>query len=108
MKYADGSKYHGEFHAGARAGQGTFYYANGDLFTGCWKGGKQDGQGQYIFKASGAVLAGSWSKGVMTEGTFTDKFGNEFKGDFSGDAANLAYGAGGQFTAPSGATAIAA
>ena len=70
--------------------------------------GKQDGQGQYVYKASGAVLAGSWAKGVMTEGSFTDKFGGEFRGAFTGDAASVGYASGGKFTSPNGATAIAA
>jgi hypothetical protein len=29
MKYADASKYHGEYKEGVRSGQGTCYYANG-------------------------------------------------------------------------------
>jgi hypothetical protein len=37
LKYADGSRYEGEFKNDRRHGQGTYYDANGNATTGIWK-----------------------------------------------------------------------
>ena len=89
---------------GVFSGQGTMYYANGDIYTGEWAAGKKEGNGTYIFKATEAKVAGTWAANVLVSGTFSDKYGNAYTGDF---AESGAYVAGGSFALCSGATATA-
>jgi len=108
MTYKDGSKYHGAWRDGKREGEGTFYYANGDIYSGAWQKGKKHGQGTYFYKESGAELVGTWSDGVICEGSFSDQSGGVYKGHFTGDNTNIAYVPGGVFTLASGAVSTAA
>ncbi len=60
--YADGSKYIGDFVAGAAAGQGICYYSTGNKYTGGWKANTFHGSGTMYF-ANGQVTAGTWDNG---------------------------------------------
>lgn len=60
--YADGSKYIGEFKAGAADGQGICYYSNGNKYTGFWKANSFNGEGIMYF-ANGEVTGGIWDNG---------------------------------------------
>ena len=83
-------KYHGMWKNGKRDGQGSFFYANGDIYSGEWKDGKKHGEGTYFCKATETKLVGTYVKGELTYGTFSDKFGAAFTGSF----ANGDYGEG--------------
>jgi hypothetical protein len=107
MTWASGAKYHGAFGAGKFEGQGTMFYPNGDIYTGEWAGGKKHGAGTYIFKESGTKMEGNWVANVLQSGTFSDKFGNQFTGDYQTSETNeTSYVAGGVFSLASGASAV--
>lgn len=40
----------GSFNSDSMEGQGTYYYANGDIYSGAFKAGKKHGSGQMFFK----------------------------------------------------------
>ena len=84
------------------------YYANGDIYTGHWSAGKKQGNGTYIFKESESKVAGTWAANTLVQGTFTDKFGNSYQGNFAGDAASVGYVGGGGFELASGAKHVLA
>ena len=84
------------------------YYANGDIFTGEWADGKKNGAGTYIYKESGAKVAGTWSANTLVRGIFTDKFGNSYDGAFAGSEASVGYVGGGEFSLASGAKHVLA
>merc|ERR1712113_929716 len=87
---------------GKRHGQGAFFYANGDIYTGEWEAGLKHGQGTYFCKASGATLVGKYVNGNLTNGSFTDKFRQTYTGAFAGAASSVSY-AGGDWALASGA-----
>jgi len=105
LTFSSGAKYHGNFTAGKYEGQGTMFYANGDVYTGEWKAGQKHGAGTYIHTAVSSRVSGMWVNNVLTEGTFSDKFGNAYKGAFAADATSAAFVPGAAFTLASGATA---
>lgn len=49
LMIANGNKYHGDFEAGVKHGNGVMRYMNGDKFTGEFKDGKIH-EGQMIFE----------------------------------------------------------
>jgi len=104
ITYADGSKYQGQWSKGKRHGMGAFYYANGDIYSGDWANGKKEGHGTYIYTTTQTHLKGTWVNGKCTHGTFSDRYGNAYEGDFGGDGASVAFATGGSFTLASGAT----
>jgi hypothetical protein len=50
----DGSHYAGEWKEDKKEGEGTMFYANGDVFAGHWKQERKEGEGEYIY-SSGKV-----------------------------------------------------
>jgi hypothetical protein len=67
--------YHGYFANGAKHGQGTFRYSNGDIYSGEWSKGKKHGQGTYIFKLDGSRFIGDWVDGAFVSGQWLLKSG---------------------------------
>ena len=57
-----------------RHGDGSYYFANGDIFTGGWRGGRQEGPGYQTFP-NGNLLDGSWLGG-QRDGVFIFVFPN--------------------------------
>ena len=108
MTYSSGAKYHGHWKSGKYEGNGTLFYPNGDIYTGMWAAGKKHGQGTYIFKATDTKVSGEFSHNVLQSGSFTDAYGNEFAGQFSGSAESVGYVAGGEYKLCSGATQVRA
>ena len=106
MEFSTGAKYHGTFTDGKIEGQGTMYYANGDIFTGEWMAGKKNGSGCYIFKESSTKMQGKWVENQLIEGVFSDKFGNKYTGSYAGSTSSVGY-SGGTFNLASGAIAAA-
>ena len=106
MMYASGAKYQGSWKNGKYEGEGTLFYPNGDIYSGQWMGGKKHGDATYFFKETGAKIKGVWSYGILSSGTFTDKFGNQYAGAFSGSAEAVGFVAGGTFSMASGATEV--
>jgi hypothetical protein len=80
-KYPNGY-YIGEFNNGARNGQGTFVWSDGEKYIGEWKNEKKTGQGQYLW-ANGDEYSGEWKNNNRTGfGTFIWKDGAKYSGDF--------------------------
>jgi len=88
-----GGTYLGYFHAGRRGcaeGQapdeapsdGTFTYANGDIYVGQWCAGKKQGRGTYSYAKDGTKLVGEWEKGKMTVGKWVFPNGTFYSGKF--------------------------
>ena len=80
-KYPNGY-YIGEFNNGARNGQGTFVWSDGEKYIGEWKNEKKTGQGKYLW-ANGDEYSGEWKNNNRTGfGTFIWKDGAKYSGDF--------------------------
>merc|ERR1740117_1351858 len=47
--------------------QGTFTYANNDIYVGQWQSGKKHGKGSYSYAKDGTKLIGDW---IFPNGTF--------------------------------------
>ncbi|MBK9109707.1 MAG: caspase family protein [Saprospiraceae bacterium] len=62
FKYADGSKYVGEFVDGEPVGKGICYYSNGDRYEGQWKNHSPNGEGMMYF-TSGLIYGAVWDHG---------------------------------------------
>lgn len=60
--YRDGSKYVGDFQAGAPHGNGTVYYANGDRYEGGWADHAPNGKGVMYFR-DGREVGAIWESG---------------------------------------------
>ena len=85
-----GTRYEGQRPGGVANGKGVHSFADGDRYEGDWKDGKKHGEGTYFCKATETKLVGTYVKGELTYGTFSDKFGATFTGSF----ANGDYGEG--------------
>lgn len=64
------------------AGEGTYYYANGDIYSGVWDGGLKHGEGTFLVKADESQLAGHWHKGAFVSGKWIWKDGTCWEGPF--------------------------
>ena len=65
----DKGKYNGDFKNGMRDGQGTYNYANGDVYEGHWQSNERSGPGKYSFKESGCSLTTTWHNGNPEPGS---------------------------------------
>jgi radial spoke head protein 1 len=75
--YPDASHYVGEFVGSKRQGQGSYTFANGDVYEGAWDADVKHGAGLYTFKASSSKVysyrgvysmwqkRGTWVEGVL-------------------------------------------
>ncbi len=101
-KYADGSKYVGQFKDDMRHGQGTFTHASGDKYVGEFKNDKRHGQGTYTFP-DGENYIGEFKNGKKHgQGIYTYASGANYVGEFKDDL----YHGQGTFTYPNGETYI--
>ena len=79
---SDVSEYHGDFHDGLKHGQGSFHYANGDIYSGQWSSGKKHGNGTYYFAADASKIVGVWKNGEIQSGAWTLANGVVWTGQF--------------------------
>ena len=80
-------EYTGSFSGGVFSGQGTYKYANGDVYTGAWKNGKPHGTGKLT--SGGEVYEGSFTNGVINgSGQKTFANGDIVKGTFTNGKLN--------------------
>lgn len=86
-----GGTYLGHFAAGQRGSQttessapsdGTFRYANGDIYVGQWLAGKKSGNGTYSYAKDGTKLVGEWANGKITSGQWVFPNGTYYSGTF--------------------------
>mmetsp|Transcript_22019 Transcript_22019/g.62596 ORF Transcript_22019/g.62596 Transcript_22019/m.62596 type:complete len:272 (-) Transcript_22019:48-863(-) len=61
---------------------GTFTYANGDIYVGQWKVGKKHGRGTYTYAKDGTKLVGDWESGKITVGKWVFPNGTFYSGKF--------------------------
>jgi len=61
---------------------GTFTYANGDVYIGEWEAGKKHGTGTYCYKKDGTKLVGEWTNGQITIGQWIFPNGIFYSGMF--------------------------
>lgn len=64
------------------AGEGTYYYSNGDIYSGGWVRGVRQGEGVMMFKADEAQLVGRWERGTFVAGKWVMKDGTSWHGPF--------------------------
>jgi len=80
--WANGDMYVGEFKDGIYHGQGTYTHPNGDKYVGEHKEGKQNGQGTFT-SANGDKYDGKWKDGKMHgQGTYTWVNGRKHVGEW--------------------------
>ena len=80
--------YSGDLVDGKRQGDGTFIFANGDIYSGEWKDDLPNGEGQYI--ATSWTFTGTFSNGLNAKGVYSDiagvyHMGQLVEGEFSED-----------------------
>lgn len=63
MRYADGSKYEGEFFQGKKQGHGTRFWASGDHYIGQFKENLMSGTGVYYSVKEQTKRQGEWLNG---------------------------------------------
>jgi len=61
---------------------GTFTYANKDVYTGQWRAGKKHGAGTYCYAGDGTKLVGTWEAGKMSSGKWVFPNGTFYTGKF--------------------------
>lgn len=83
--------YLGYFSAGMRGrknaedkgeSDGTFTYANGDIYVGQWMQGKKHGKGTYSYAKDGTKLVGDWVEGKIVRGEWIFPNGTFYSGKF--------------------------
>jgi len=62
--------------------EGTFTYANGDIYVGQWVQGKKHGRGTYNYAKDGTKLVGTWEQGKITSGEWIFPNGTFYSGKF--------------------------
>lgn len=63
-------------------GEGTYYYANGDIYSGAWVRGVKQGEGTFIYARDESQLVGTWDKGAIVSGKWIMKDGTSWHGAF--------------------------
>jgi hypothetical protein len=74
-RYANGDVYTGALKDGLRDGKGVLVKSNGDRFDGMWRQGGFDGDGVAAFR-SGVTWTGTFDNGRLVKGTRADANGN--------------------------------
>jgi len=83
--------YLGYFSAGMRGrksavdageSEGTFTYANGDIYVGQWTQGKKNGKGTYSYAKDGTKLVGDFVEGKIVRGEWIFPNGTFYSGKF--------------------------
>merc|ERR1712118_48664 len=62
--------------------EGTFTYANGDIYVGQWQAGKKHGRGSYSYAKDGTKLIGDWVQGKIVKGEWIFPNGTFYSGKF--------------------------
>lgn len=62
--------------------EGTFTYANGDMYVGQWCAGKKHGRGTYTYAKDDTKLIGEWEAGKITSGKWCFPNGTFYSGRF--------------------------
>jgi len=62
--------------------EGTFTYANGDIYVGQWQSGKKHGRGSYSYAKDGTKLVGEWVQGKIVSGEWIFPNGTFYSGAF--------------------------
>lgn len=62
--------------------EGTFTYANGDIYVGQWCSGKKHGKGSYSYAKDGTKLIGDWENGKIVSGEWIFPNGTFYSGKF--------------------------
>ena len=73
----------GMFDKDAFHGDGTYYYAGGDVYSGAWARGVKQGEGSFLFAADSAQIVGSWLKNACVAGKWIWADGTVWAGPFS-------------------------
>lgn len=70
-------------------GEGTYAYANKDIYAGWWMFGKKHGHGTYIYNDTGNKLVGDWADNQFVKGRwiFPDN-GTYYEGGFTNNKPN--------------------
>lgn len=63
--------------------EGTFTYANSDIYVGQWRAGKKHGHGAYSYAKDGTKLVGEWEKGKIVRGRWVFPNGTLYSGTFA-------------------------
>ena len=85
FRFANGNVYEGQYENDDMHGQGTLRYSDGDVYEGLWENDKKHGQGTYRF-ASGNVYEGQWKSDQMHgQGTFRYASGDVYEGQWKND-----------------------
>jgi hypothetical protein len=63
-------------------GEGTYYYASGDIYSGGWARGVKQGEGTFMAARDGSQLVGAWDKGAMVSGKWVHADGTSWSGPF--------------------------
>merc|ERR1719198_1973865 len=66
----------------AAMSEGTFTYANGDIYVGQWCEGKKHGRGSYSYAKDGTKLVGDWVQGKIVSGEWIFPNGTFYSGKF--------------------------
>jgi len=62
--------------------EGTFTYANGDIYVGMWQAGKKHGKGSYSYAKDGTKMVGDWVQGKIVSGEWIFPNGTFYSGKF--------------------------
>ncbi len=87
--FKSGARFEGEFRNGAMY-QGTYYYANGDIYQGSFNKNKRHGKGQYNYQ-DGSTFTGEYEYGKKKKGIFQYNDGSRYEGEFK-DGKRHGYG----------------
>ena len=72
-------------------GQGTYTWADGDVYKGEFKDEKKHGQGTFTW-ASGEVFSGTFKDDFLAQGVFTDSDGLSYDSSFTYTGSKSQYG----------------
>jgi hypothetical protein len=84
-EYDNGDRYEGGLCLGIREGYGKYTCsATKVVYEGGYKDGKRHGVGKYAF-ASGALVQGTFQRGILVHGSYSFPNGDAYTGDFKDD-----------------------
>jgi hypothetical protein len=63
-------------------GDGSYFFANGDVYSGAWKEGVRSGEGTFMSARDESQLVGTWVNGAMITGKWMWKDGTSWHGPF--------------------------
>jgi hypothetical protein len=67
MTWPDQSRYEGFFKQGKMEGQGSKYYANGNILEGAWAKDLANGPGRFFKATDGTYKEGNWTAGKLDD-----------------------------------------